>query len=65
MLTTFISKFDKFMPIDVPFMELGSVSNAIDETNISNGPIQYWSSPNVKDNLNASKITNILHRSPL
>ncbi len=65
MPTSFISKFDKFMPIDVPCMELGSVSNAIDETNISNGPIQYWSSSSVKDNLNASKITNILHRSPL
>ncbi len=39
MPTSFISKFDRFMPIDVPCMELGNVSNAIDETNISSGPI--------------------------
>ncbi len=38
MPTSFISKFDRFMPIDVPCMELGDVSNAIDETNISSGP---------------------------
>ncbi len=39
MPTSFILKFDRFMPIDVPCMDLGSVSNAIDETNISRGPI--------------------------
>ncbi len=39
LMPTFISKFDRFMPIDVPCMELGNVSNAIDETNISSGPI--------------------------
>ncbi len=39
MPTSFISKFDRFIPIDVPCMEFGDVSNAIDETNISSGPI--------------------------